>query len=106
MTQEELNTMLNRIGIPVRYDHGEKGLKVPFIYYTFERASALNADNYTYHKKNVVSISLVTTSKASQNEYASKLEDLIQEYELPFGDTSEGWNNDEKIYILTYFMEV
>ena len=106
MTQEEFTNILNGVGIPVRYDHGEEGLAVPFIYYTFVRGTALNADNVSYSTKNTIEINLVTTSKAEQHDLSLKLEGLLTANEIPYGSPDEGWSSSEKIYLLTYTLEV
>lgn len=106
MTQEEFVTAVETVGLPVRYDHGEDGLKLPFIYYTFVRGALLHADNKTYAKQNNVSLNLVTTSKAQQNEYSEKIEDLLDSLDIPYGTPDEGWSDGEKFYLLTYDLEV
>ena len=106
MTQEEYKEMLEGVGVPVRYNHGEDGLAVPFIYYTFVRTPLLNADNKCFAKKNNASVSIVTNSKADMNILTARLEDVFNDNEMPFGEPDEGWDDDEKIYITTYYMEV
>lgn len=106
MTIEEINTALSRVGIPVRYDHGEEGLEVPFIYFTFVRGSLLDADNIVYATKHELTINLVTTTKAEQLTYSEKIEEVLTELEIPYGMPDEGWSSGEKIYLLTYNTEV
>lgn len=106
MTQEEFKAILDGVGVPVRYDHGEDGLALPFIYYTFVRGTLLNADNKRFAVKNIASVSIITTSKAEMNTITARLEDLFSDNDVPFGDPSEGWDDDEKIYLTTYDMEV
>ena len=106
MTQEEYKEMLEGVGVPVRYNHGENGLAVPFIYYTFVRAPLLNADNKRYAVKNKASVSIVTTTKEKMNILTARLEDIFSDNEIAFGEPVEGWDDDEKIYINTYDTEV
>lgn len=106
MTQEQFVNILEGAGIPVRYDHGENGLKVPFIFYTFVKGPALNADNKTYIKKNIVEVNILTDSKSDMNAYTDILEGIFDANDIPWGDPSEGWDDDEKIYLTTYNMEV
>lgn len=106
MTQEEYKEMLEGVGVPVRYNHGEKDLAVPFIYYTFVRVPLLNADNKRYAVKYKASVSIVTTSKENMNILTDRLEDIFSENEIAFGEPDEGWDDDEKIYLTTYDTEV
>lgn len=106
MTITELVEILNESELSVRYGFAEAGVKLPFIFYTYTRGTAQSADDKSFVKKAVVEINLQTESKAQQLEMASRLEAIFDAHNLPYGDPDEGWDDDERIYLLTYTMEV
>ena len=106
MNQQEFYDILTGLNIPVRYDHGEDGLPVPFCYYTFVRATLLNADNKSFATFNNAVVNIVATSKEEINRLTSMLEELLSDNDIPFGDPDEGWDEKEKIYLTTYYLEV
>lgn len=106
MTRQEYADILNEIGIPIRYDHAETGLAVPFIYYTFTLQSSLIADNHVYSTKHIVELNLVTVSKAEQDEWLEKIVKVLDANSIPWSVSGEGWDENEKIYLITLTMEV
>lgn len=106
MNREQFHSQLENVGVPVRYGFGEEGLKLPFIYYTFVRQSMIDADNRTYATKNDVELHVEATSKKELDEVCLKVESVLSENDIPFGSPQEGWDNKERIYLNTYYLEV
>lgn len=106
MKQQEFVDVLNGLNIPVRYDHGENGLPVPFLYYTFVRGTLLNADNKSYARKNNAVVNIVATTKEDTDRLTSELEELFTDNEIPYGEPLEGYDEKEKTYLTTYYLEV
>lgn len=106
MNRQEFHDVLASTGITVRYGQGEKGLRLPFMAYTFVRGSLLDADNKTYATKNVATIELLTTSKQEQDELSGMLEEALTSNDIPFGLPDEGWDDANRFYQLTYNLEV
>lgn len=104
MTQSEFVTALNQIGLLVSYDHAPIGSQVPYINYKWLDVPALMADNKVYIKKSEVSVDLVAISKTMANTYAETLENILNEI-APWS-VVESYSDQEKIYILSYSMEV
>lgn len=104
MTQNEFFAELEKTNIPVFYNEAKKGTKVPFIVYTFVRVPDLIADNKVYTKKYEVRVELTTNSKTSMVENSTILEEILDTI-TPYSVT-EGWSDDEQIYINTYDMEI
>lgn len=102
MEHKELKKLLNKIGIPVAYDHfsDNKVKEPPFMAYREKAPDNFMADNKVYLFFNGFEIELVTSKKDVELE--NKISNLLTENEIPYEKSDEVWDNDEKIYHIFY----
>lgn len=104
MTQEEFKAKLDSTGLPTFYNLAPDGTKVPFLTYTWHRVPMLLADDSVYAKKVEISVDLVCNSKEMLNRCGDALESVLDE--ISPWTSNEGWDDQEKIYLNTYSLEV
>lgn len=105
MTDIEFYNILNQVEITWRYNHVEKGTKLPYGVYTFERASALNADNKVYSTKNDVEVKIYARTKDQLDEICVALEEVFENNDIVW-NSDETYSMDEEFYLNVYHMEV
>ncbi|QWU46368.1 hypothetical protein [Bacillus sp. NP247] len=97
MTLGELTKILEATGYSVAYSHFTAPVpKPPYICFLVDGSANLMADNKVYHKINDLNIELYTTRKDSVAE--SKLEQVLDDHEIPYDSSFEGIIETEKIY--------
>lgn len=105
MTHEEVITMLERMKLPIAYDHFAEG-EAPdpaFICFLFSGSENFGADDRVYYEVSDLRIELYTDAKDPELE--DQLEAILDEYEL-FWDKSEVWIESEKLFEVLYQMQV
>lgn len=100
MTLAELQKLLEATGMPVAYSHFTKTMKPPFITYLTPYTTNFQADNRVYHKIPVAQIELYTKNKDPLTE--SKLENVLDDAEIPYDMTSEVYIESEKVRQVIY----
>lgn len=103
MTLENLYAILKATGYPVAYSHFEEKTSLPFITYLVVGSENFFADNEVYKKIENIRIELYTSTKDLEAE--KKLEDLLNENEIPY-ECSEEWIASEKVFQRIYEVEM
>ncbi|RBP27302.1 MULTISPECIES: hypothetical protein [Bacillus] len=109
MTLGELTKILEATGYPVAYSHftatptnpvpatpTNPVPAPPYICFLVDGSANLMADNKVYHKINDLNIELYTNRKDSVAE--AKLEQVLDDHEIPYDSPFEGIIETEKIY--------
>ncbi|MCU5395315.1 hypothetical protein ACWA19_13680 [Bacillus toyonensis] len=105
MTLGELTKILEATGYPVAYSHftatpGKSVPAPPYICFLVDGSVNLMADNKVYHKINDLNIELYTTKKDLVTE--AKLEQVLDDHEIPYDSPIEGIIESEKMYQKIY----
>lgn len=105
MTLGELTKILEATGYPVAYSHftatpGKPIPKPPYICFIADGSANLMADNKVYHKINDLNIELYTARKDLVAE--ARLEQILDEFEIPYDSPIEGIIESEKMYQKIY----
>lgn len=102
MTEEQIKNMLDETDLPVSYDHGDIGTKVPYITYK-TNTNNIFADNSVYEEKLQLSIWLYSSFRDRKNE--KKLEEILNKNNIAWNrDTT--YDSGSKVYISIYETEV
>ncbi|MDA2095462.1 hypothetical protein ACFCVQ_23285 [Bacillus thuringiensis] len=105
MTLGELTKVLEATGYPVAYSHftaipNDPVPKPPYICFIADGSANLIADNKVYHKINDLNIELYTVRKDVVAE--AKLEQILDEFEIPYDSPVEGVIESENMYQKIY----
>ncbi|MBO6269287.1 MAG: hypothetical protein J6N19_09140 [Clostridium sp.] len=105
MTYQEVNTMLEGIGLPFAYNQFDNDTPQvpPFICFLYDDSNDLKADNINYSKIRGLSIELYTNIKDFALEQL--IEQTLTANELPYF-RSETWLESEKMYMIVYDTEI
>lgn len=105
MTIKEIKSMLDKVSIPLAYDHFAEGESPdpPFLVYLFPSADNFAADGVAYFKQNVLHVEVYTDRKDISLE--ERVEAVFDEHGL-FYNKSETWIPAERMYEVLYQMEV
>lgn len=105
MTRKDVFDIITQAEVPVAYyQFSEATAKAPpFICYYYPQNNDFGADNTNYVRIDQLVIELYTDNKDFDLE--EKLEGILKENEM-FFDKTEVYIDDEKMYMVTYTMEV
>lgn len=105
MTIKEIKSILDKVSIPLAYDHFAEGESPdpPFLVYLFPSADNFAADGVAYFKQNVLHVEVYTDRKDISLE--ERVEAVFDEHGL-FYSKSETWIPAERMYEVLYQMEV
>lgn len=105
MTYNDIITMATETGFPFAYDHFAEGESPdpPFLVFLLPRSNNFGADGVVYQKIDVLRFELYTERKQPDNE--KKLEAVLDKHGL-FYEKNEVWIADERLYEVTYELEV
>ena len=105
MTLTEIYNMVVQVGVPVAYYQfsDDTAKPPPFICYYYPNDDDFSADNINYTRINQLVIELYTDNKDFALE--SQLETVLIQHDMYF-DKTEVYIDDEKMYMVTYTMEV
>lgn len=105
MTKENIEEMLNNIGIEYRYHHfeTEEAIEPPFMVWLIPGYDNFPADGMTYYSAAALNIELYTDFKDFGLE--SEIENVLNRYEI-FWDKKETYIESENMYEVLYEMEV
>jgi len=103
MTQTELATALETLGLPVAYRGFKKPTKPPFITYLFAYSGDLMADNTNALELSNFQIELYTEIKDLVSE--ALVQDKLKELFLPYRKV-EAWLEDEKLIQVIYEIQL
>lgn len=99
MTLADIYSILQATGFPVAYSHFDEMTPTPFITYLVSYSSNFMADNKVHTKIDNLQIELYTSKKDLESE--SKLENLLDENEIPY-QTTETYINSENVFQKIY----
>ena len=101
MTHEDVMTMLERLNLPVAYDHFAEGESPdpPFLCFLYPENVPIGGDDNVYYQLHHLDIELYTDEKDPPLE--ARVEKVLTEQEL-FFHKSEVWIEEEKMYEVLY----
>ena len=103
MNITQLATELNKIGLPLSYNHFTDPPVPPYLVYLFSYSNDLIADNANYEEIGVYQIELYTNKKDVVSE--KKVEDKLKGLEIPY-TKFEIWIDSEKLYQIVYEINI
>ena len=105
MSKEQIESILDEIGIEYRYHHfePEEAIAPPFLCWLMPESNNFAADGKVYHQSNSLDIELYTDQKDFDLE--KKIETVLDQYNLYY-ETSERYIETENMYEVLYEMEV
>lgn len=105
MNYEEINEMMQEIGLPFAYHHFAEGESPnpPFLLFLSPGENTFGADNLTYHSFKQLDIELYTDEKSPETE--ERLEEVLTHHHI-FYNKSEVWIESERLYEVLYETEV
>ena len=100
---EEIAKLLESTGLPVAYGFfpEEEASDLPILVYQSVYSNNFSADNIVYQKFNHIQIDLYTRFKEPQTE--DKVENALSSF---FWEKAEEYDDTEKVYRITYEIEV
>ena len=99
MKLEELNSILNQLGIPVAYSHFKEAQEAPYICYVVDDDNNMGADIIEYKKIDNINIELYTDKKDLELE--GKLEKILDDNNI-FYENIEYYFDSEELFKKTY----
>lgn len=105
MNYEEINEMMQEIGMPFAYHHFAEGESPdpPFLLFLSPGENTFSADNLMYHSFKQLDIELYTDEKSPETE--RRVEEVLLQHELYYTKT-ETWIESEKLYEVLYELEI
>lgn len=105
MTYEEINEMMQEVGLPFAYHHFAEGESPnpPFLLFLSPGEHTFGADNLMYHSFKKLDIELYTDEKSPETE--ESVEEILRQHHI-FYNKSEVWIESEKLYEVLYETEV
>jgi len=105
MTYDEINEMMQEIGMPFAYHHFAEGEspEPPFTIFLSPGENTFGADNLMYFSFKQLNIELYTDEKSPETE--ERVEEVLLQHNLYY-TKSETWIESEKLYEVLYQLEV
>ena len=105
MTYEEINEMMQEIGLPYAYHHFAEGESPnpPFTLFLSPGEHTFGADDLMYISFKTLHIELYTDEKSPESE--ERVEEVLTQHNIYYTKT-ETWIESEKLYEVLYQMEV
>lgn len=105
MTYDEINEMMQGIGLPFAYHHFAEGEspEPPFTIFLSPGENTFGADNLMYFSFKQLNIELYTDEKSPETE--ERVEEVLLQHNLYY-TKSETWIESEKLYEVLYELEV
>lgn len=105
MSWEEIEEMLEEVGLPMAYHHFEPegAVDPPFLVWLIQGSNNWGADGSIYCKISQLNIELYTDEKSPELE--EKLERILDTRGI-FYNKTEGYLEEEQMYEILYEMEV
>lgn len=108
MTKQEIENMLQDVGLPFRYHHFTQkemqDIPLPVIVWNVPGTNNFIADGQIYQKIKKLDIELYTDDKDFETE--EKLEAVLDSYGIPWQQTASEWLESESMWESLYEMEV
>ena len=105
MTYEEINEMMQEIGLPYAYHHFAEGESPnpPFTIFLSPGEHTFGADDLMYISFKKLHIELYTDEKSPEAE--ERVEEVLHQHNIYFSK-SEVWIESEELYEVLYTLEV
>ena len=105
MTYEEINEMMQEMGLPFAYHHFAEGESPdpPFVLFLSPGEDTFSADNLMYFSFKMLHIEVYTDEKSPETE--ERVEEVLLQHKIYYVKT-ETWIESEKLYEVLYQMEV
>lgn len=105
MSKEQVEELLNEVGLPYRYHHFEveEAVEPPFICWIVPDSQNFAADGKVYFKSNNVNIELYTDFKDFELE--ENIENILEQKEI-FWEKTEFYIESEKMYEVLYELNI
>jgi hypothetical protein len=105
MSYEEINLLLEEVGLPFAYHHFSEGEspEPPFLIFLSPGEDTFSADNIAYFSAKKLNIELYTDRKSPEVE--EMVENVLKRHEIYYAKT-ETYIDSEKLYEVLYEMEV
>ena len=105
MTYEEINEMMQEIGLPYAYQHFAEGESPnpPFTIFLSPGEHTFGAEDLMYISFKTLHIELYTDEKSPEAE--ERVEEVLHQHNLYYTKT-EAWIESEKLYEILYELEV
>ncbi|MCM1226020.1 MAG: hypothetical protein NC320_01170 [Clostridium sp.] len=105
MSYEEINEMMQEMGLPFAYHHfsERESPEPPFLIFLSPGEHTFSADNLMYYSFKELDIELYTDEKSPETE--SEIEEILKRHHI-FYNKTEVWIESEKLYEVLYKMEV
>lgn len=105
MSYEEINLLLEEVGLPFAYHHFSEGEspEPPFLIFLSPGEDTFSADNIAYFGTKKLNIELYTDRKSPDME--EMVEKILKRHEIYFSKT-EAYIDSEKLYEVLYEMGV
>ena len=105
MSYEEINEMMQEIGMPYAYHHFAEGESPdpPFVLFLSPGENTFGADNLMYICFKILHIELYTDEKSPEAE--ERVEAVLTHNNIYYAKT-ETWIESEKLYEVLYYLEV
>ena len=105
MTYDEIVNMIDETGLPNAYDHFAEGEAPdpPYLVFMLSGRDDFPADNKAYLKVTTLTLELYTEYKDPETE--AQVDAVLESHEILY-DKFESWIDSEKLYQVTYEMEV
>ena len=105
MTYEQINGIMEEMGLPFAYPHFAEGESPapPFLLFLSPGENTFSADNYMYHSFKQLNIEPYTDIKNPELE--ENMERVLKRHKIYY-TKSEVWIESENLYEVLYEMEV
>lgn len=105
MSKEQIEEILNEVGLPYRYHHFEveEAVEPPFICWIIPDSQNFAADGKVYFNSNNVNIELYTDFKDFELE--ENIENILEQKEI-FWEKTELYIESEKMYEVLYELNI
>lgn len=108
MNTEQIEIMLNQMGIPYRYHHFSQkemtDINLPIMVWIVPGTDNFYADGQTYQKIRKLDIELYTDEKDWELE--ERLENILTKHGIAWEQTASEWLESERMWESLYEMEV
>lgn len=108
MKKEEIENMLNEIGIPYKYHHFTQkeleGIALPVLVWNIPGTDNFFADGQTYHKIQKLDIEIYSDQKGWVLE--EKVEKVLSSHGMAWEQAASAWLESESMWETLYEMEV
>lgn len=103
MNDQEINKMLETLGIPYAYHHFNDDVNPPFLIYVEEPPKHIMADGIIYHTIRNITFELYSDFK--DDVLIEKAKRMFEEYEIRY-QMSEDWIQKEDMFEFAFMVQL